>query len=74
MSSSSRQGMSLYCTYDKDCSTACLINLIDRLDDDSEEKRVLLEKQAQLISTYMVLSNQYHVEKNANPSNSQILD
>ena len=45
-----------------------------RLDDDSEEKRVLLEKQAQLISAYMVLSNQYHVEKNANPSNSQILD
>ena len=52
----------LYCTYNEDYSTACLINLIDWLDDNSEEKQVLLEKQAQLISTYMVFSNLYYLD------------
>ena len=65
-------GVSTYRKNNRYCSTACLIDLIDRLDD-SEEKRVLLEKQAHLISEYMALSTQYHDEKSANPSNSLIL-
>ena len=65
-------GVSTYRKNNRYCSTACLIDLIDRLDD-SEEKRVLLEKQAHLISVYMALSTQYHDEKSANPSNSLIL-
>eukprot|EP01047_Picozoa_sp_COSAG01_P028748 COSAG01_NODE_1942_length_8842_cov_5.900492_9_plen_92_part_00 len=49
----------------KYCATASIPNLIDRLPD-GDEKSILLQRSACLVSTYEELSASYHGAKSAN--------
>jgi len=65
-------GVSSYRKQNRYISTACLIDLIDQLEE-SKEKSKLLEMQNRLCDSYASLSNQYHEEKVSNADNSLVL-
>ena len=66
-------GVNSYRKQNKYCSTACLIDLIDNLDDNCDGKKDLVTKKNNLIKMYETLSNQYHSEKESNADNSLVL-
>lgn len=70
-------GVESYRRENKFCKTACLIDLIDGLDDTSDELRTMKErlqkKKMELSKLYDELSNHYHTEKANNVDNSLIL-
>jgi hypothetical protein len=65
-------GVPTYRKQNRYCSTACLMDLIQDLDD-GEVKQSLLERQSKLILLYEDLSTTYHDEKGNNTKNSLVL-
>eukprot|EP00522_Entomoneis_paludosa_P004881 CAMPEP_0172468446 /NCGR_PEP_ID=MMETSP1065-20121228/61285_1 /TAXON_ID=265537 /ORGANISM="Amphiprora paludosa, Strain CCMP125" /LENGTH=72 /DNA_ID=CAMNT_0013225835 /DNA_START=27 /DNA_END=245 /DNA_ORIENTATION=+ len=55
-------------------SSACLMTLIEELDDSVPEKAELQATVERLTTAYTEMSNKYHAEKHANPQNSLVLD
>lgn len=66
-------GVSTYRKQNKYLSTACIMELVEGLDDADEKKASLLLIQQQLIEEYDKLSNQYHTEKLTNANNNLVL-
>lgn len=66
-------GVDTYRKQNRYCSTACLMTLVDELEDDHPDKPALQETIQRLIATYNELSKKYHTEKAANPNNSLVL-
>jgi tRNA(Arg) A34 adenosine deaminase TadA len=67
-------GVNSYRKRNKYFSSACLIDLIEELNESVPEKKELQETVARLIETYDTLSQKYHTEKASNPNNSLVLD
>jgi hypothetical protein len=65
-------GVNSYRKQNRYCSTACIMDLIEALED-SDEKKELLALQKSLIDQYDTLSNKYHTEKSQNENNSLVL-
>ena len=65
-------GVDSYRKRNKYISTACIMDLIDQLDDE-ESKTTLKAKQQRLMDAYDQLSNKYHSEKAQNKNNSLVL-
>jgi len=65
-------GVPTYRKQNKYCSTACLIELIDKLEE-GEEKDELKAIEKRLTGVYDSLSEKYHTEKASNPNNSLVL-
>jgi tRNA(Arg) A34 adenosine deaminase TadA len=67
-------GVDTYRKQNRYCSTACLMTLVDELEEDNPDKPVLQEKIQRLVAMYDELSHKYHAEKANNPNNSLVLD
>jgi len=65
-------GVNSYRKKNRYCSTACIMDLIEGLEE-SDDKNALLEKQQELVEAYERLSNKYHTEKKDNLNNSLVL-
>ena len=66
-------GVESYRKQNKYISTACIMDLIDAMEEGSE-KTALLEQQNRLLQIYEDLSKKYHTEKEENPDNSLVLN
>lgn len=65
-------GVSSYRKQNKFCSTACIVDLIDMLEDSKEKQELLIVKD-KIIHEYNQLSQQYHRDKVFNIDNSLVL-
>jgi tRNA(Arg) A34 adenosine deaminase TadA len=66
-------GVNSYRKQNRYCSTACIVDLIDQLEDGSPEKQELTATQNRLMVAYDELSAKYHSEKAGNENNSLVL-
>ena len=66
-------GVDSYRRENKFCKTACLIDLIDSMNE-SEDKNKLIKRKERLINIYHELSKKYHNEKGSNSENSLVLN
>jgi tRNA(Arg) A34 adenosine deaminase TadA len=66
-------GVQTYRKVNKYIATASIMELIEQLDEDSEEKKALQDQVERLIADYDALSNKYHSEKADNKNNSLVL-
>jgi tRNA(Arg) A34 adenosine deaminase TadA len=66
-------GVNSYRKRNKYVTTACLMDLIDELEDTAPEKAALNSQLRRLIEAYDSLSNKYHSEKASNENNSLVL-
>lgn len=67
-------GVNSYRRRNKYLATACIMDLIDELDETVSPKKKELQATVQrLVAAYDTLSNKYHTEKSANPQNSLVL-
>lgn len=66
-------GVNSYRKRNKYFASACLMDLIEDLDETVPEKKELQATVQRLIAAYDKLSNKYHTEKAENPNNSLVL-
>jgi tRNA(Arg) A34 adenosine deaminase TadA len=66
-------GVNTYRKRNKYITTACIMDMIEELDDSVPEKVEMQASVKRLLVHYDVLSNKYHAEKADNPKNSLVL-